>query len=65
MSKSPDQETVEEVIKKGLQVDATRHIEEVSRIGKFSTDKCRPLRVVLKSHEAKVEIMKSQIAQRK
>jgi len=58
MAKSPDQEVVEEIIITGLQVDATRHIDDVSRIGKFIVGKCRPVRVVLKSFEAKVEIMK-------
>lgn len=57
-SKHPDQELVEEVLKTGLRLDATRHIEEVQRIGKYVPGKCRPLRVKIKTYESKVEILK-------
>lgn len=56
--KTKDQEVVEELLKSGLKIDATRHIVEVGRIGKYNKDKCRPLRVVLKTHEGKVDVMK-------
>lgn len=56
--KSPDQEKVEEVMKAGLRIDASRHIDDVQRIGRFVNGKVRPLRVKVKSFEARSEIMK-------
>ena len=58
IGKHPDQELVEEILKDGLRLDATRHIQEVQRIGRYDPGKCRPLRVKIKTPEAKVEILK-------
>lgn len=56
--KHPDQEMIEEIMKTGLNVDASRHIDDVQRIGRFVTGKLRPLRVKVKSFEARNEILK-------
>ena len=58
LDKSPDQDAVEEILKTGLRLDATRHIEEVQRIGRYTEGKTRPLRVRVKTIEAKIEILK-------
>jgi hypothetical protein len=58
LGKSPDQEMVEEILRVGLRLDATRHIEEVQRIGRYIDGKTRPLRVKIKTVEAKNEVMK-------
>jgi hypothetical protein len=58
LDKSPDQEMVEEVLKAGLRLDASRHLEEVQRIGRYVEGKTRPLRVRVKTIEAKNEILK-------
>ena len=57
-TKSEDQELVEELLKSGLRLDATRHIEGVQRIGRFVQGKIRPLRVAIKTFEARNEILK-------
>jgi hypothetical protein len=56
--KSPDQEMIEELLRVGLRLDATRHIEEVQRIGRYQEGKIRPLRVKIKTFEARNEILK-------
>jgi len=56
--KTADQEFVEELLRKGLRLDATRHIEEVQRIGRFVAGRIRPLRVRIKTNEARNEILK-------
>ena len=38
-TKTPDQELVEEILKEGLKIDASRHIEEVQRIGRYVAGK--------------------------
>jgi hypothetical protein len=58
LGKSPDQELVEEILKSGLLLDATRHIEEVQRIGRYQDGKTRPLRVKVKTFEARNEVLK-------
>jgi hypothetical protein len=58
LEKSPDQEMVEELLKAGLRLDASRHIEEVQRIGRYQEGKTRPLRVKVKTLEARTEILK-------
>lgn len=55
---SREQSLVEEILKEGLKLDATRHIEEVKRIGRFKEGVVRPMRVVLKSPEARTEILR-------
>ena len=39
-------------------MDGSRHVEEVSQIGKFRIDKRRPLRVRVKNMNSKKEILK-------
>jgi PHD-finger len=56
--KTADQEMIEEVLKTGLRLDASRHIEEVYRIGKYVAGKTRPLRVRIRTFEARNEILK-------
>ena len=58
LGKSPDQELVEEILKSGLRLDASRHIEQVERIGRFQEGKTRPLRVKVKTLEAKNEVLR-------
>ena len=58
LQRSPDQEVVEEILKAGLHLDATRHIVEVQRIGRYVEGKSRPLRVRVKTVEAKNEVLK-------
>ena len=48
---------IAEILKYGLQMDAERHINEVSRVGKYVKDKVRPVRVKINSHEGKTEIL--------
>src|SRR6476661_6640740 len=49
---------VEEILKTGLKLDATRHIEAVQRIGKYEAGKTRPVRIRIKTWEARNEILK-------
>jgi hypothetical protein len=49
---------IEEILKVGLRLDATRHIEEVQRIGRYTEGKIRPLRVKIKTFEARNEVLK-------
>jgi len=56
-AKSPDQEMVEEILRVGLRLDASRHIEEIQRIGWFTAGKVRPLKVKVKTFEARNEIL--------
>jgi hypothetical protein len=58
LGKSPDQETAEEILRAGLRLDATRHVEEVLRIGRYVEGKTRPLRVKFKTVEARNEVLK-------
>ena len=58
LDKSPDQEMVEELLRVGLRLDASRHIEEVQRIGRYQNGKTRPLRVKVKTLEARNEILR-------
>lgn len=57
-AKTPDQELVEEILKVGLRIDASRHIEEVQRIGRYDSGKIRPIRVRIRTFEARNEILK-------
>ena len=57
-SKSDDHILVEEIFKEGLHLDATRHIVEVQRIGRYVDGRSRPIRVKLLSSEARFEILK-------
>jgi len=58
MIKHPDMEMIEEILKDGLRLDATRHLLEVQRIGKYEAGKVRPLRVVVKTQEGRAMILK-------
>lgn len=57
-SKKHDMEMGSEILRTGLKLDASRHIEEVHRIGKYEVGKIRLLRVKVKSYEGKGEILK-------
>lgn len=57
-NKSGDQDKVEEILRVGLRVEASRHIEEVQRIGAYREGKIRPLRVRVKTFEGRNEILK-------
>ena len=52
-----DKDTVDEILTEGLKCDGSRHVEEVSRVGRFSSDKIRPIRVKLIGIEYKKEIL--------
>jgi hypothetical protein len=56
--KHPDSIMIDEILKVGLKMDASRHIEEVSRIGRYVAGKVRPLRVKIRSIESRGEILK-------
>ena len=34
-----DKDTVNEILREGLKFDSSQHVEEVSRVGRFSSDK--------------------------
>ena len=34
-----DKDTVDEILREGLKFDSSGHVEEVSRVGRFSSDK--------------------------
>src|SRR6266568_5023925 len=53
-----DRHMLEEILRVGMKLDASRHIEAVSRIGKFVERKLRPIKVKVKSLESKSEILK-------
>jgi hypothetical protein len=58
--KTLDQEITKEVLKKGLRLDASCHIDEVYRIGKYVVGKTRPTsKVRLHTFEASNEINQS------
>ena len=42
----------------GLKLDATRHMAEVTRIGRYVAGKTRPIRVKVSSFESRSEILK-------
>ena len=52
-----DKDTVDEMLREGLKFDSSRHVEEVSRVGRFSSDKIRPIRMKLVGIESKKEIL--------
>ena len=56
--KTPDQEMVEEILKAGLKLDATGHIDEVQKIGKYEAGKTRPVRIRTKTWKARNEMLK-------
>ena len=55
---NPDAKMVEEILNVGLKLDASRHVAECERIGRYADDKVRPVRVKVKSAESKSEILK-------
>jgi hypothetical protein len=52
-----DADIIKHVVSHGLKLDHTRHIEEITRIGKTVNGKVRPIRVVLRSRESKREFL--------
>ena len=52
-----DKDTVDEILRERLKFDSSRHVEDVSRVGRFSSDKIRPIRVKLFGIESKKEIL--------
>ena len=52
-----DKETVDEILRKGFKFDSSRHLKEMSRAGRFSSDKIRLIRVKLIGIESKKEIL--------
>ena len=56
--KPHDWQMVEELLRNGLKLDPSRHVDEVTRIGRSAEGKIRPLRVKIKSMESRIEIMK-------
>jgi hypothetical protein len=55
--KHPDLLMVEEILGCGLKLDASRHVEEVSRVGRFVDGKIRPVRVKLRSVDSRNTIL--------
>ena len=58
-----DKDTVDEILREGLKFDSSRDVEEVSRVGRFFSDKIRPIRVKLVGIESKKEILQSKISE--
>ena len=54
-----DKDTLDEILRKGLKFDSSRHAEEASRAGRFPSDKIIPIRVKLVGIESKKEILLS------
>ena len=52
-----DKDTADEILREGLKFDSSRHVEEVSTVGRFSSDKIRPIRVKLVGIESKKDIL--------
>jgi PHD-finger len=52
-----DADIIKHVVSNGLKLDHTRHIEEITRIGKTVNGKVRPIRVVLRAWESKKELL--------
>ena len=48
---------IEEILKDGLKLDASRHIEEVQHIGRYTPGKIRPIRERVRTYEAKNEVL--------
>lgn len=58
-----DRQMIEEILRVGLKMDPSRHISEVSRIGRYDEEKIkdgkiRPIRVKVATVESKAEILK-------
>ena len=58
-----DRQMVEEILRIGLKLDPTRHIEEVHRIGRYDEakvkeGKTRPIRIKVKTIEGRTEVFK-------
>lgn len=53
-----DVDKVREILSKGLHIDCERHLGEMYRIGMKKDDKVRPIRLVVKTLEGKIEIIK-------
>jgi len=52
-----DIDTVSDIITQALKLDFSRHIESIVRIGKFSHEKARPIKMIAKTFEGKREIL--------
>jgi len=53
-----DVKKVRDILSNGLHLDCERHLGEMYRIGMKKEDKVRPIRLVVKSLEGKIEIIK-------
>ena len=58
MTKHPDMEQIEEILKDGLRLDSSRHLVEIQRIGRYVAGKIRPLRLIVKTQEGRAMILK-------
>lgn len=56
-SSGGDEDIVRQVLGDGLKMDPMRHVEEIHRIGSQADNKVRPIRVKIKSMEARMEIL--------
>ena len=61
--KEHDREMIEEILRVGLKLDPSRHIEEVYRIGRYDgvkieEGKTRPVRIKVKTIEGRTELLK-------
>lgn len=52
-----DDDIVSDIITQALKLDCSRHIETIARIGKFSHEKPRPIKLVIKTIEGRKEIL--------
>ena len=53
-----DREFIEDMLSKELNIDAVRHIEEVTSVGQFVENRIRPIGVKIKMRDGKQEILK-------
>ena len=56
--KNPDTLMIEEILRVRFKLDPSRHIEEVSRIGKYVDCKTRPIRIKVRSMDSKTELLR-------
>ena len=52
-----DKDVICEILSEVLKLDGSRHVEEVFRVGRFSAEKIRPIRVKMSGVDSKKEIL--------
>ena len=52
-----DKDVICEILSEELKLDGSQHVEEVFRVGRFSAEKIRPIRVKVSRVDSKKEIL--------